>query len=377
VRDASGKEIYRDTKDISHTITPEQMEQIKNKNIGFESWLPIAPGKYKLEVQFTNKLRRTTYRVMRDLAVPDERTGPLQVSNLVPFEKADVVPPGTPTLVPFSGAGVQFQPIAGNELNLIQGQPLQFFYQLWASNNIKQGKSDLQVDYVYGRMGSGVAATTLHDTIPVAQLDHYGSIVNGKRIPTADLQPGTYRLVMTLHDPASAAKVYSNLAFRIATSGEQPASWDISDPTSLDDVRSGLTDYRRSLCYLATGEKDQALRFLEAAHAHAPQKPDYTQRLIEAYFTGQQYARVTELYARGALTQDADEQSIIRVASSFEKTGNLKKALEVMEAASQQKPSSGPLLLGLAEYYRKAGDAARADETERKGRALMAATPAS
>jgi GWxTD domain-containing protein len=375
--DATGKEIYRDEKEVSRNVSPDEMQGMKDRNVGFESWLPIAPGKYKLEVQFTNKLRKTTFRVSRDVVVPDERASALQVSNLVPFDKAEEVPQGAQALVPFSSAGVQFVPMAGNELNVIQGKPLQFFYQVWASQQQKKGTGELEVEYVYGRMGSGTPPSTLRDVIPLTQLDHYGSIVNGKRLPTTELEPGNYRLVMTLRDPASQAKVFSNLVFRVTSAGEHHESWDITDPTAVDNVRSGLTDYRRSLCYLSAKMKDQALRSLEAAHQHAPEKPVYSQRLIEAYFADQQYAQVTALYARGALPQDADEQSVLRVASSFEKTGNVKKALEIMEAASRQKPSSGPLLLGLAEYYRKTGDSARADEVERKGRALMATAPAS
>lgn len=372
--DSAGKEIYRDRKEISRNVSAEQLQQIKSKNIGFEDWLPIAAGKYKLEVQFTNKLQRTTYRVTSDIAVPDDRSGSLQASNLVPFDKAEQVAPASATLVPFSSAGVRFIPMAGNELNVIQGKPIQFFYQVWSGNAARRA-GQLEVDYVYGRLGSGTPPETVHDTIPLAQLDSHGSIVNGKRLPTESLQPGNYRLVMTLRDPATQAKVFSNLQFRVTTAGEQNASWDITDTT--DNVRSGLTDYRRSLCYLATGMKDQALRALEAAHVHAPDKPAYTARLIEAYFSSQQFARITDLYSRGAQLQDVDEQSIIRIAASFEKTGNVQKALEVMQAASRQKPSSGPLLLGLAEYYRKTGDTARAEESERKGRALMTAAPAS
>ena len=69
----------------------------------------------------------------------------------------------------------------------------------------------------------------------------------------------------------------------------------------------------------------------------------------------------------------SDEQTILWIADSFERTGDLKNVLAVMQAATDVKPSSGPLVLTLADYYRKAGDLEKAAAAEQKGKKLSIA----
>ena len=48
-----------------------------------------------------------------------------------------------------------------------------------------------------------------------------------------------------------------------------------------------------------------------------------------------------------------------------------------MESGTDLHPASGPLLLGLAEYYRKTGDLQKAAAAEQKGKKFIAAQPTS
>jgi len=48
-----------------------------------------------------------------------------------------------------------------------------------------------------------------------------------------------------------------------------------------------------------------------------------------------------------------------------------------MESGATLNPKSGSLQLGLADYYKRAGNAAKAAAAEQKGKQLMAASPAS
>ena len=206
VTSSDGKLIWSDEKKISKNVTADQLEQVKGKVFGYEGWLPLPPNKYKLEFQLTNLLGNTAFRREMEAEVPEIKAA-LQASNLVPFAEASMIPPDASKSLPFSGAGVKFIPMAGQELEVTQGRSLNFFYQIWDSPALATSRTGkkLEVDYAYGRMGAR-DTQTVHDEIALDQLDAGGSVLNGKRILTGELSPGNYRLVMTLRDPETQAR---------------------------------------------------------------------------------------------------------------------------------------------------------------------------
>ncbi|HEX6806157.1 MAG TPA: GWxTD domain-containing protein [Terriglobales bacterium] len=374
VKGADGKLIFSDDKKISKSISAAEFDEIKGKVFGYEGVLPLPPGKYKVEFELSNLLSNVAFHRDVEVEVPQVPQQGLQVSNIVPFVSAKTVDPRGRGVRPFTGAGVKFLPRAGGELQLTQGEPLRFFYQVWApslANSADKSKS-IAVDYVYGRMGAQ-DNKTVTDQIPLNQLDPAGSVINGKQILTADLQPGNYRLVMTLRDPASGAKAYGSLNFSVSDTRSAAAAWD----TEEEEASPGGPDWQRASCYLAMGNKSLATDWFHSAYSKEPGNERFRDKLIELYFAQQDYAKVVDVYSRGGLTDSTDEQTIVRLAESFSKLGNLPKAVAVMESGTALNPKSGSLLLGLADYYRRAGQASKAAAAEQKGKQLMAASPAS
>ena len=375
VEAADGKVIFTDERKVSASMTETELDDLRGKRFGYEGWLALSPGKYRVEFRLVNLLSNTAFRRDVEVAVPEPHNSSLQISNLIPFSDASMIPPQTSSVIPFGGAGVKFTPLAGQETRLVQGQPLKFFYQVWTSSSVRTVRTDkkLQVDYVYGRFDDPDSNKTIHDEIPLNQLDAGGSVINGKQIPTAELSPGNYRLAMTLRDPESGAKVYGALTFAVNEMAAATPAWDISDAKSDD----GTAEYQRALCYLATADKGNALPWLQAATTRNPKEERFRRTLIELYFDQQNYNKVIELYARNALSESTDEQTIVRIAESFEKSGDVGSAVSVMEAGAHLYPGSGTMLLGLAEYYRKAGEPQKAAAAEQKGRQLISSQPAS
>jgi tetratricopeptide (TPR) repeat protein len=99
---------------------------------------------------------------------------------------------------------------------------------------------------------------------------------------------------------------------------------------------------------------------------------------VEYYFGQQNFAQVAKLYDHIPVTKETQEDTVLRVADSLDKTGNLKQAADFLESALSIKGPSGPMYLTLAGYYQKMGNAQKAEELDRKGKSLMKpATPAS
>jgi GWxTD domain-containing protein len=375
VNGPDGKVIFTDERKVSATVAETALDDLKGKLFGYEGWLPLPPGKYQVEFRLVNLLGKTVFHREAEIAIPEPKASSLQISSLIPFSDARMIPPQTGGVVPFGGAGVKFTPLAGQETVLVQGQALKFFYQVWTPSStatLRTGKK-LQVEYVYGMLGDPASNKTIRDEIPLNQLDAGGSVINGKQIPTVELSPGNYRLAMTLRDPESGAKTYGALNFAVNTTIAATPAWDALD----DQADNGTADYRRALCYLAQGDKGMAVQWLRSAQTRNPTEERFRNKLIELYFDQQNYGKVIELYTPSGLSESTDEQTIVRIAESFEKSGNVRKAVGVMESAAHLYPASGSMLLGLAEYYRKAGEPQKAAAADQKGRELISKHPES
>ncbi len=371
-----GKLVLTEEKKLTKVVTPDQFEAIKGKLFGYEGWLPIPPNKYKLEFQLTNLISNTAFHREVEVEVPDVNSAGLQISNIVPFSQASMLRRGEELASPFSGGGVKFLPLTGQELRLRAGEPLNFFYQVWDSAALRENgpKEKLIVDYAYGRMGAR-DTQSVHDEVSLDQLDPGGSIINGKRIPTTELSPGNYRLVMTLRNPANEGKVYGSLTFSITSIGSATDAWDITDDGLTEAIKGGIPEYQRASGYLALGDQEPALKWFQRANSKNPADSRVLAKLVELYFGMQQYAKIAALYASGVVDQSTDEQTVLRIAQSFDKIDNTTRAIALMENGTRLNPSSAPLFLELANLYRKAGDSAKAAAAEQHARALADSIP--
>src|SRR5207244_11224440 len=96
VMDESRKQIYARDHKISQYLSRDDVQRVQNRPFGFEGWLPLAPGHYKVEWLLSNELKKTTFRVDRDITVPTPpatSNDALQITQVVPFLFARPVDP--------------------------------------------------------------------------------------------------------------------------------------------------------------------------------------------------------------------------------------------------------------------------------------------
>ncbi len=362
------KLIYAQNRKVSHYLDPGTFARIKGRLFGYEGWLPLAPGKYKVEFVLTNLVKHTGYREEKDIVVPELPASGARLSDAIPFSDAQ---PAKDPLGPFTVGGVKFTPEIGSELNLVVGQSLKFFYQLWTTPGSANGKK-FAVDYTYGRLAASGESKTIHDDFTGEQFDAYGSLINGKVIPLKELPVGNYRLSMTLVEDGVPQKNFASLSFRLTNSSDASnQSWDVLDDAMAEDLNKGLVDYERGLCYLASGDTAHAVTLLRQAESKNPADERVRERLVGLYFARKSYAEIAALYSHGGITEKTDPQTILQIAQSLDQLGNTKKAIETLESAIQLRQESGPIYLTLASYYQRMGDQQKASDMERKGKSLM------
>jgi len=366
------KLIFQQDRKVSHYLDADEKQRITKSLFGYEGWLGLAPGKYRIDFLLSNQVTKTAYKASRDVVVPNPPSHGLRLSELVAFSSAEAVGPSRDFL-PFTIGGIRFTPLTGDALTFAPGQNVNIFYQLWAppSSPSTSNGAKLTVDYAYGRLGASGDAKSIHEEVAKNQFDPFGSLLTGKKLTLApEAGPGNYRLLVSVTDPDSPQKVYSSLNFRVLGNTSAPSVFDIEDPELENDVRNGVPEFDRALSYLAQGDKDGALQWFKAALGKNPGNEVARSRLVELYYGRQDYAEAAALFSRTPISVETDEQAILHGADSMAKTGRVNHAISLLENAITFRKSSGPLYLALAGYYRDEGNTEKATQMESKGREL-------
>jgi GWxTD domain-containing protein len=372
------KLIFTQERKLARYLKEADMAQVKSKPFGYEGWISLAPGKYHLEFLLSNLLTKSVFPAQRDVTIPEPPQDGFAVTDVVPFSEAETVEPSRAPFLPFTFGGVKFTPYVGNDLSLVPGEDLKVFYQIWA-HDASPGKPDdkLSVDYAYGRPGVSGTAQQIHEEIPTEQFDGGGSLINGKKVPTVDLTPGNYRLAITVSDATKHDKRFGSLAFHVVSDqGSQLDAWDIVDDKAAEYLTSGEADYDRGLTFAAAGEAQKAAAWFQKALQRNAGNEKARSKLAGFYFSQGEFAKTLGLYSQVTVDAQTEDETILNVADSWSRTGNPRKAADWVESALKVKPASGPLYLALADYYGKLGETQRAADMEKKGRSLMAASPA-
>jgi GWxTD domain-containing protein len=370
------KLIFTQERSLKHSVSREQMEQVKSKVFGYEGWLPLPPGKYHVKFLLTNWVNKMGYQAETQVTVPAVPSTGLAVTPLVPFTSAEALAPNLSGLVPFSAAGLKFSPLLARELNLSPATDLQFFYQIWASHDAVATTSspELEARYAFGRLGAVGEARVIKEPVLKEQIDSTGTLLTGKKIPLGDWPHGNYLLTLTLNSPDGQEKASGTLSFRLLSSFPRDAAWDVFDGEGIaKDLRAGTIDYERGLCYLAFGERDSAARWFHSALGKNPRNEEARVALVNLEFSRNAFRDVAELSREIPISGDTQEETILRMADALDKTGSTQEAINLLQSAIKLKPPTGPMYLTLASYYQRIGDTRKSEDFEKKGQSLVRA----
>jgi GWxTD domain-containing protein len=372
------KLIFTQERSLKHTVSPEEVDQVKSKLFGYEGWLPLPAGKYHLKFLLTNWVTTVAHQGEINVVVPDVPSTGLVVTPMVPFESVKDISSDLSGMVPFSVAGLKFSPVLARELNLSPATNLQFFYQIWAGRNelFKAGSADLEARYALGRPGAVGEARVLTDQVSRSQFDATGTMLTGKKIPLGDWPHGNYLLTMSLNTPEGKQKAAGTMVFRLMADPPSSPDWDVFDGEAIaKDVRNGTTDYQRGLCYLAFQDKDGAAQWFRNALDKNPRMEEARSTLVNLEFARGAFPALAKLAREVPLTGDTDDEAILRLAEALDKTAGTQDAINLLQSAIKLKSPNGPMYLTLADYYRRIGDSKRGDDFEKKGREIVKATP--
>ncbi len=126
-----GKLIFVQERKLSKYVDNKEYATVKSRVFGYEGMLPLPPGKYKIDFQIADELKKVSFRADRDVVVPQRPDDALRISDIVPFTEATS---GAPAYLPFTAAGVRFTP-AMDHLTLLPGRDLEIVLSVVGSRS--------------------------------------------------------------------------------------------------------------------------------------------------------------------------------------------------------------------------------------------------
>ena len=226
---ADGKVIYTDTQDLHDFLSPDQVDQLRSRALAIAGRLVAVPGKYQLRVDVTNRVTKQSFAQTRGILVPafDHTLGMSQVvfSSVTPpqqdYEQNQ----------PFSFTGVKIPVVGADNVSLAGGDPVRVIYQLWEQPDSPvwlKGKT-LEVSYLIGQLGVPTKKEQTQ-TVDRSGFDPQGNLLMGTDLPTTDLHPGNYRLVIRVTNPETNESTSQAINFRLA-GGDRHPLWNLMNPS--------------------------------------------------------------------------------------------------------------------------------------------------
>ena len=260
---ADGKVVYTDKQELHDFVDPGQVERLKSSPLLIEARLAAAPGKYQLRVDLTNEVTKQSFAQTRGVLVPafDHSLGMSQVV----FSQLEAPQRDLQRNAPFSFLGVRI-PVAGaDNLSLIGGDPIRVIYQVWEQPDspafLQQKK--LQISYLIGQLGVGTKKEQAQE-VDRSGFDKQGNLLMGTDIPTTDLHPGSYRMVIHVTNPETNESTSQAINFRLV-GGDRLSPWTLTVPSYTNSADSALNQYRRGLCALSQQQAQSAIAYLKQA----------------------------------------------------------------------------------------------------------------
>ena len=255
-----------------------------------------------------------------------------------------------------------------------RGEKLKVFFQVYLpppGTGYAVGDT-LQVDYALGSPTRGGTRTSESEQIATQQFDAHGTVLHGKAFSLNDFEPGSFRLVVTVTDPATGQSASQTLAFKVAQVGGNLGRTTIVNGRLAEDTRRGWLDYRRALCQAGQNRPEEALRLLERALERNPNLSPARDKLATLLFQRGDHARVATLAAGATIAPDTGLDAILAYLAALEEAGQRTKAIELGEQAVAVLAPAGSLYEEMAALYEKSGQGDRAREMRDRARQATA-----
>jgi GWxTD domain-containing protein len=304
--------------------------------------LPVLDGNYKLEVNIANRATGKSYRGERRVTVPAAGhpilTGPLFVSKVERAASPDA-------FTPFQYFGAQFHPAPGHRV--AQHAPLHLLFEI----DLPEAR-DCELDYVLGQVNDVAVRKTWTDRAEASEFRD-GRLLKAKTAPFDALDPGEYRIAVTLRASGSPQALASaTIPFKV-TEADSPAALYFL-PNVKQISAPAVSDYLRALEALGQKDDQSAALLLRRALDRNPANTYAGDQLVRLYYSTRQYGLLKDAYHRFGVTPfRSSPETLAQISVGLWQSGDTATAREVLQAASESFPGD-PLILAVERSLQRA-----------------------
>jgi GWxTD domain-containing protein len=297
--------------------------------------VPLAPGKYKLELHVTNREASRTWRAERIIEAepPQALTirGPMLALAAAKAAHPDAA-------APFQYFGAQLTPAAGRSFST--RSPIYALFELRAPP--EDGASLYKIEYVLASPQSRESRRIVSDEVKTAEFRD-GVLLKSKTLPLGQLEPGDYRLVINVRkDDQPQVLASTNTPVRIGTLAPAPQIYFAG--TSKAVTAPGVAPYIRALQELATNQEQPAVAHLRQSLDANPANASALHALVRIYFRQAKYDQIAALYkGAGETAFRTSSETLAQTALSFWRIGERDQARTILKAGDSYFPKDAIL----------------------------------
>ena len=367
-----GKFVYEQDDALTSKVTENQAVVARQKRFAAEARLPLAPGKYVVVATLTNNLNHLATRQHVIVTVPAVKPGVVGISQLVAY-KAPAPVPDARGAMPFSVSKYRFTPHGAQTVTIRQGEKLPLVFQLWLDPKAFEGPistAKVHVRYLFGAENAGRdSAVTENEEVDPANRDAAGNLLTGHTLDTSQLEPGTYRVVVSANWDGMTQTTYETLTLHVRPAAEVQETWTAYGGVAED--MEAVDDLKRGLAAEAQGEDAAAEAFYTKALDEGAVDLRALNELAALAETRKDAATLVGLGHRVQLTEMAvAPKTVLAVSAALRQQGDAKGAAKIVEAQLKLQAPSAALYTELAEAYDAAGDAGRARDARKQAEGL-------
>ncbi|HEX4284748.1 MAG TPA: GWxTD domain-containing protein [Terracidiphilus sp.] len=360
---SDGKPVYDQVDEITGNVSETQAVIARQKKFGAETRLPLVPGKYTVVTTLTNNLNHAATRQRTSVEMPAPKSGAISISPVVAY----TLPAGVPDasgMLPFSASKVRFTPRGAQTVTLRQGEKLPLVFQLWLDPETLSvhASEKIHVHYVFGAVtASHDAAVTESEEVDPANHDAAGNLLTGHTVNTADLLPGTYRLVVGANWDGAQQTAYETMTVHVVPSSEQIDAWT-GYGGAAPDVKA-VDDLKRGLSAEASGVDVEAERFYAKALSEGAGEVKPLEKLAALLARKNEVDKLAALSQKPVLAETAVAPgTLLLIADALKKNGNPKGEVRMLDEQIKLQPPSAELYRAMADACEATGDHGRAHD---------------
>jgi hypothetical protein len=338
--------------------------------------LPLAPGSYLVEVTLTNRLNLEAERVRSQVVVPEVKATGLGVSQLLVYKQA-IAETNAGGTEPFVLTSFRFTPRALGTVSVHAGDAVPLVFQLWLPKlgEAKALPKTVHLHYLCGSVAAGgKAAWEFDEDVETSNADAAGNLVTGHTVPTSDLVPGSYRLVVKATAEGDPTPAFSTLTLRVVPQETRVDGWTAFGPEQ--SANDSADDLKRGLAAEAFGRKAEAEGFYASELKTNPGQLRALVRLVALLSAEGKTAELAKLSDAPLLASAVPPETLLSIAGAVRDSGDLKKAIRMVTAQLDLQAPSAPMYELLASLYETAGDGGKASDARTQAKRLKPATVA-